>query len=67
MQKKLYSLFTFIIILCMTLTGLLSHSLIKQSYLQGVEKNLSDSGVFIRDYYLVKESQHSLELENTLS
>lgn len=67
MQKKLYSLFTFIIILCMTLTGLLSHSLIKQSYLQGVEKNLSDSGIFIRDYYLVKESQHSLELENTLT
>lgn len=67
MQKKLYMLFTFILILCMTLTGLLSHSLIKQSYLSGVEKNLKDSGVFIRDYYLVKEPQSRIEVKDSLS
>ncbi len=67
MQKKLYSLFTFVIILCMALTGFLSHSLIKQSYLQGVEKNLRDNGIFIRDYYLIKESQHSVGLKDTLT
>lgn len=59
MQKKLYLLFTFIIVLCMTLTGLLSHSLIKQSYLQGVERNLTDSSLFIMDYYLAEENIES--------
>lgn len=67
MQKKLYLLFTFILILCMTLTGFLSHSLIKQSYLQGVEKNLRDNGIFIRDYYLVKERQGAADIEQTLT
>lgn len=67
MQKKLYLLFTFILILCMTLTGFLSHSLIKQSYLQGVEKNLRDSGIIIRDYYLIKERQGASDLNQTLN
>ncbi len=56
MQRKLYLLFTFVIVLCMMVTGFLSHSLIKQSYMNGVETNLKNSAIFIRDYYLIKES-----------
>lgn len=67
MQKKLYTLFTFIIVLCMTLTGLLSHSLIKQSYIQGVEKSLINSGTFIRDYYLSKERAEDDNVKQTIS
>ncbi len=66
MQKKLYTLFTFIIVLCMTLTGLLSHSLIKQSYIQGVEKSLINSGTFIRDYYLSKENTEDVAVKKTI-
>lgn len=66
MQKKLYILFTFVIILCMSVTGFLSHSLIKQSYMNGVEKNLKDSGIFIRDYYLSKDLTSPQKLEETL-
>lgn len=66
MQKKLYLLFTFIIVLCMTLTGLLSHSLIKQSYLKGVERNLTDSSLFIMDYYLAEENIESDYVKNRL-
>lgn len=67
MHKKLYMLFAFIILLCMTLTGFLSHSLIKQSYINGVEKNLNDNGVLIRDYYLAKERSDSTEFIDTLN
>lgn len=66
MQKKLYLLFSFVLILCMALTGFLSHSLIKQSYLAGVEKNLKDSGTFIKDYYLVNETKDSKTLNQNL-
>jgi two-component system phosphate regulon sensor histidine kinase PhoR len=51
----------------MSLTGFLSHSLIKQSYLQGVEKNLKDSGLIIRDYYLAKENIQDQSLKKTLT
>ncbi len=67
MQKKLYLLFTFVIILCMTVTGFLSHSLIKQSYMNGVETNLKNSAIFIRDYYLVKKSANDPELRETMA
>lgn len=67
MHKKLYTIFVFVIVLCMTLTGFLSHSLIKQSYINGIEKNLNDNGVLIRDYYLAKESLGSKEFEDTLN
>lgn len=66
MQKKLYLLFTFVIVLCMTVTGFLSHSLIKQSYMNGVETNLKNSAIFIRDYYLVKKSANDPELRSTM-
>lgn len=67
MHKKLYTIFVFVIVLCMTLTGFLSHSLIKQSYINGIEKNLNDNGVLIRDYYLAKESLGTKEFEDTLN
>lgn len=66
MQKKLYLLFTFIIVLCMTLTGLLSHSLIKQSYLEGVERNLTDSSLFITNYYLTEERVESSQVKQQI-
>lgn len=66
MQKKLYLLFTFVIVLCMSVTGFLSHSLIKQSYMNGVETNLKNSAIFIRDYYLIKKSANDPELRETM-